>query len=706
MQSGPALGSGSLIAESARILQLAFQDPFYAVYSGEATLSGEKVGITEYFPADLVARAPGGDVLLRSLELQDLFNRGRDRFMVEAKTLSALRHPNLLRFDGIVSDHGTAYALHSLEEGQSLINVVKPSKQSVSQEEVDATVKPLVSALYLLHSKGLIHANITPDTILLRPEPLLIRFGAAKSYLAARMRKVNLATTPGYSAPELHFSDEKAHGPLCDVFSLAAVLYYFVTGRHPVDVIARGRGHAMPAAAAGSSQRFRPQFLEAIDTGLELEPERRPPSIEAFGEMLLGIAEKKVPAGKQPAAVKAALEPQPSTPPVETGNQNDNPDEVSDFASNWRGLGIERLLVVVLVLVIIIAAGLWMLETQFKKQAEQTARLDSRVAAREHVEPDRPAPRQRLSRVDSKESVPTASPQAQSPVLPNSKEPERRTVERPETGLAEAPAQPSPVVVDLALPVKEALAERQPAKESQTSSPPLTKNPQAVAPPSPTYAVAAAFCGLEGRAGEAPSMPEGADKMMHGADQAFTKIFAEGFLRQSCLVRDLHQKAEQLGDKIKEAEEKRDKAREQLEIRAEVSSSRDSGQKQDNKAMPEKESQPKQDRLEETVQENQSLVRTLSAERKRIEAETIAAEQTLNERLKEQKLVPKFEPTREKSASSNNIDESSAQLPANAIPLANARKSGVSKCADILSRLQLGEFSQSDLNALKQCELR
>ena len=64
------------------------------------------------------------------------------------------------------------------------------------------------------------------------------------------MRKANLAVTPGYSAPELHFSDAKALGPLCDVFSLAAVLYYAVTGRHPINVIARGLGDIMPPAAA------------------------------------------------------------------------------------------------------------------------------------------------------------------------------------------------------------------------------------------------------------------------------------------------------------------------------------------------------------------------------------------------------------------------------------------------------------------------
>ncbi len=410
MQSAPALGPGSLISESARILELVFEDPFYIVYSGESTASGAKIGLTEYYPADLVARAPAGDVLLRSLELQDLFNLGRDRFIAEARALSALRHPGLLRFDGVESDHGTVLALHAAEEGQSVTNLIKASKQPLPQETMDAIVKHLASALELMHSRNLIHANINPDAILLRPEPLLVRFGGTRCFLAARMRKVNLAVTPGYSAPELHFSDEKAHGPLCDIFSLAAVLYFLITGRHPINVIARGLGQTMPPAASLPTQKFhpqfRPQFLEAIDRGLELEPERRPQSMKAFGEMLLGIPEKKAPESTQPAlqmaanlaesaqvhaapsakpsvvppngisspATKAAPKPSASIPPAETEDEEDDLDETHDFGSGWLDLGIGRLLTVAVVLALLISGGLWMLEAHFKKQ-EQAARF-------------------------------------------------------------------------------------------------------------------------------------------------------------------------------------------------------------------------------------------------------------------------------------------------------------------------------------------
>ena len=313
-----------------------------------------------------------------------------------------------------------------------------------------SSLRQLAPALELLHSRNLIYANITPDTILLRPDPLLICFGATRSFLAARMRKVNLAVTPGYSAPELHFSDEKAHGPLCDVYSLAAVLYYVVTGRHPLNVLARGLGHTMPPAASLPTQKFRPQFLEAIDRGLELEPERRPQNIKAFGEMLLGVPEKKAPEITQPApkltatrAEGAKVTAPPSAPPPngksspaartvpnssapipqKPDNRHDQIDETPDFGSNWHGLGIGRLLVLALVLALFISAGLWMLEAQFKKQ-QQAARLDPRHAAIERVGFDRPASQEQPPPASSKDRSPTVSPAEQNPVPPAPAKPE------------------------------------------------------------------------------------------------------------------------------------------------------------------------------------------------------------------------------------------------------------------------------------------
>ncbi|MGB7914122.1 MAG: hypothetical protein WCF79_02320, partial [Rhodomicrobium sp.] len=322
----------------------------------------------------------------------------------------------------------------------------------------------------------------------------------------------------------------------------------------------------------------------------------------------------------------------------------------------------------------------------------------------------RPASQEPPPPAGSKERSPTTSPAEQTPVPPAPAEPENRTAEVTNPGSemrpVEAPAKLPPAAVEIAPPVKE--AEKPRAKEAEAIPPLEIKHPQEAASPSPAFAVATAICGLETRASEGQPKTEGADQalILKGADQAFERRFAEGFIQQSCLVRDLHQKAERLEEKIKEAEEKRDKAREQLEARVDSPPSPVPGQIQGNEVKPETKPESERERLKATVQEQQSLMLTLSAERQRIDADKIAAEQTLNERLKEQKLARGFEPLQEKSASGDNIDKSSAQLPANPAPLANAKKSVALKCSDILMRLQLGESSQSDLDALRQCALR
>jgi hypothetical protein len=353
-------------------------------------------------------------------------------------------------------------------------------------------------------------------------------------------------------------------------------------------------------------------------------------------------------------------------PTVETDDEDEEVDEAPDFGSGWSSLGIGRLLVLALVLALFISTGLCMLEAQFQKQ-EQAARLDPRNVASEHTGPDRPASQAQPPPAGSREPSSTASPAEQTSVPSAPAEPESRlaSVIKPGSRIraAEAPAKLPPVAVKMAPPLKE--TEKPPAKKA---IPPLEiKHPQEAAPLSPAFAVATAICGLEARANEGQPKTEAANRalILKGADQAFKRRFTEGFIQQSCLVRDLHQKAKQLEEKIKEAEEKRDKSREQ-----------------------------------------QSLMLTLSAERQRIEAEKIAAEQTLNERLKKQKLAHDFELLQEKSASGDTIDEPSAQLPANAIPLANAKKLVALQCSNLLSRLQLGESDQSDHNALRRCKLR
>jgi formylglycine-generating enzyme required for sulfatase activity len=114
------------------------------------------------------------------------------------------------------------------------------------------------------------------------------------------------------------------------------------------------------------------------------------------------------------------------------------------------------------------------------------------------------------------------------------------------------------------------------------------------------------ICGLEAPVSKITSTNEGADHLMESADQTLRKHLAEGFF-QLCSDGNLHQKAEQLEKKKKEAEEKQDTARERLEAGLETPSSRVSGQKQSNNLRQETESESQRERLD-TVRKQKTLV--------------------------------------------------------------------------------------------------
>jgi hypothetical protein len=167
-------------------------------------------------------------------------------------------------------------------------------------------------------------------------------------------------------------------------------------------------------------------------------------------------------------------------------------------------------------------------------------------------------------------------------------------------------------------------------------------------------------------------------------------------------IRELSSRAEQLGEQIKQAEEKRLEAVEKLESREQIPSQVKT--EQATKAEAEAHSKSQRERLAAAVHEQENLVLTLSAERQRIEAERKAAERASDGRLKIQKWTPDPVPLRERKASLDKVDRPPLQPPSNTALAGNIDHPPALKCADIISRLQLGEQTQSDLNALKQCE--
>jgi serine/threonine protein kinase len=281
--------------------------PGHAVmeYSIERTLGGGGFGITylardlnlslpvalkEYLPADLATRGHDGSV--RSLgdeSSESNFKWGLDRFIDEARALATFNHPNIVRVLRYFTANGTAYIVMEYQSGYSLNNWA-PRHMPLGRGDLLKLVLPLLDGLELVHQAGFLHRDIKPDNIFVRGDgsPVLIDFGAARRTTAGQdMTKI---ITPGF-APFEQYHSKGNQGPWTDLYSLAGVMYWLVSGNKPMESASRlKRDDMVPAAQSDHHHLIGEPILSAIDWALNLEEERRPQSAAEFRARLVGDA--------------------------------------------------------------------------------------------------------------------------------------------------------------------------------------------------------------------------------------------------------------------------------------------------------------------------------------------------------------------------------------------------------------------------------
>ncbi|HMX17447.1 MAG TPA: protein kinase [Rhodocyclaceae bacterium] len=265
-------------------------------YQIQATLGGGGFGITylardanldlsvaikEYLPADLATRVPDGSVQSLGDATDDQFRWGLERFLDEARALAAFRHPNIVRVLRYFPANGTAYIVMEYESGESLKRWM-PHRGPLDRMELLRIVNPLLDGLEMIHKGGFLHRDIKPDNIYIRADgsPVLIDFGAARR--TASGRDLTSIVSPGF-APFEQYHSQGNQGPWTDLYSLAAVMYWLVSGEKPVEAAARLKNDGMiPAVRLDRRGLVGDTLLAAIDWALSPDETKRPQSVAEF----------------------------------------------------------------------------------------------------------------------------------------------------------------------------------------------------------------------------------------------------------------------------------------------------------------------------------------------------------------------------------------------------------------------------------------
>lgn len=157
----------------------------------------------------------------------------QERFTLEARTASALDHPNICTIHDIgVSDEGRFFLVMAYYRGETLERRLARGPLPVAQA-VDIAAQ-IGRGLALAHEAGVVHRDIKPANVMvtLRGEVKLLDFGIARLVGALGLTRTGaLVGTPAYLSPE------QARGETVDartdLWALGVVLYEMLSGRRP-----------------------------------------------------------------------------------------------------------------------------------------------------------------------------------------------------------------------------------------------------------------------------------------------------------------------------------------------------------------------------------------------------------------------------------------------------------------------------------------
>ena len=157
------------------------------------------------------------------------------RFKAEVAAAAQLDHPHIVPIYEVGADQGWQFFGMKLIEGQTLSQRIAAGP--VPEREAVMLVMKLARAIQYAHEHGVIHRDMKPANILMdeRGEPHVSDFGLAKRTAtgASLTQTGAILGTPSYMAPEQASGGRGDVGPLCDVYSLGAILYALLTGRPP-----------------------------------------------------------------------------------------------------------------------------------------------------------------------------------------------------------------------------------------------------------------------------------------------------------------------------------------------------------------------------------------------------------------------------------------------------------------------------------------
>lgn len=241
------------------------------------------VTVREFLPDTLIVRTPQNPLIGIKPGKENLYNSCLTEFLDMWRKLARMRGLSaLVLVIDIVEENNTAYAVCEHIPGTISLRdyLLSGTTGYMSWEEARMMFMPVLSTLSTLHSAGIIHRGISPNTLFVTPDRKIRIDG----FSIPECRNVNSGIASeifaGY-APVEQFGVQVPSGPWTDIYAFAAVLYRALIGSSPIDSTVRMNSDRMMIPAKFAEQ-IPAYVINALINALQIMPEDRTKTVEQF----------------------------------------------------------------------------------------------------------------------------------------------------------------------------------------------------------------------------------------------------------------------------------------------------------------------------------------------------------------------------------------------------------------------------------------
>lgn len=184
----------------------------------------ERLAASEHNKTYLLAEQDGG----KEYVLKTYRKGSVTRDSGEAALLRDLNHPGLPKLERDYDDGETLFVLREYAEGETLVKLIR---DGLSAEQSVRIALKLCDLLTYLHSRSIIHRDVTPSNIIVEPRGTavyLIDFGIARRYSKDALKDTVYLGKSEYAPPEQYCG--KQTDARSDIYSLGVVLREMLTG--------------------------------------------------------------------------------------------------------------------------------------------------------------------------------------------------------------------------------------------------------------------------------------------------------------------------------------------------------------------------------------------------------------------------------------------------------------------------------------------